>query len=147
MELGLLHRELSESAELIRRASGTAHTHAEVLALATVLQSFYNGIENIFRQAARLLDDSVPRGGRWHVQLLDSMATGTASRPAVISEDLRQRLTRYLGFRHLVRHSYAFSFEWKQMAPLALECDEILRKFEAELEQFFQQMQEREQDQ
>jgi hypothetical protein len=35
-------------------------------ALASVLHSFYNGLENIFLSIARHVDQQVPTGDRWH---------------------------------------------------------------------------------
>ncbi len=50
----------------------------EVTAVASVLHSFYNGIENIFLSIAKKIDKNVPSGTQWHRDLLVQMAGYTA---------------------------------------------------------------------
>ncbi len=57
----------------------------EITAIASVLHSFYNGIENIFAIIAKKIDNSVFHGDQWHKKLLSEMAKKTEKRNAVIS--------------------------------------------------------------
>ena len=50
-------------------------------ALGAVLQSFYNGVENIFQTVAKRVDQDMPAGADWHRQLWAQMARATAARP------------------------------------------------------------------
>lgn len=139
-ELKLLRQLLTEYASLFESPRSELPGQVEVLALAAVMHSFYSGIENIFKRAAKLLNGGVPRSAMWHVDLLNSMCRASGSRPAVISEVLRTRLKKYLDFRHFFRHGYSFRLEWAQMEPLVLDCAETLDEFETELRRFFDQM-------
>ena len=49
----------------------------ELSALAAMLHSFYNGIENILKRIALELDDPMPGGESWHKELLDCMTLPT----------------------------------------------------------------------
>lgn len=61
-----------------------------------MLHSFYTGVENIFKRIAVEIDNNLPGGAFWHSELLDLMMQPGASRPPVISVDLRARLKEYL---------------------------------------------------
>ena len=105
-------------------------------ALATMLHSFYTGVENIFKRAAIEIDGGPPTTENWHRDLLDSMATSTAWRSAVVSADTQRRLLGYLSFRHVFRHAYTFRLRWDKMAVLVLECEGVFRQLEADLNSF-----------
>ena len=73
--------------------------------VALNLQGFYNGIENIFESIAQEVDQYLPQGGMWHVELLTQMSQEVSSvRPAVISEGTLKDLDEYRSFRHIVKH-------------------------------------------
>ncbi len=42
----------------------------ELTALAGVLHSFYNGVENVFQTIAKRVDGQMPTGSDWHWELL-----------------------------------------------------------------------------
>ena len=117
---------------------GAEPTYIELNALASFLQSFYNGIENILKRISQLVDGRSPRGDSSHADLLRAMAGANAKRSAVISEDLRNRLNEYMRFRHVYRHGYAFRLEWARMAGLALGAEKCLHALDLELAAFLQ---------
>ena len=61
----------------------------ELSALAAMLHSFYNGIENIFKRVTAELDDRLPGGEFWHRELMDcmTMPTGEAIRSPIPAVD------------------------------------------------------------
>lgn len=98
----------------------------ELSALAMLLHSFYNGLENIFKQIAKKLDKKVPYGNKWHRELLAQMALTTENRKEiVISNSTYEDLEEYLGFRHFSRHAYAFDLNWELMKDLVLRIETI----------------------
>ena len=90
----------------------------ELSALATVLHSFYGGVENIFVTIAKNTDGKLPTGTKWHKDLLDQMSRATTNRSAVVNDRLHSELMGFLSFRHFFRNSYAFQLDWEQMGPL-----------------------------
>ena len=84
-------------------------TFIELNALAMFLHSFYNGLENIFILIAKKLDEKIPTGERWHIELLYQMAKPIKNRSQiVITNKTHEDLKEYLGFRHFSRHAYSF---------------------------------------
>jgi hypothetical protein len=90
----------------------------ELSALATVLHSFYGGIENIFTTIGKELDDRLPTGTKWHKDLLTQMSKPTDSRCAILNDQQHAVLIGYLSFRHFFRNSYAYQLDWDQLHPL-----------------------------
>lgn len=76
------------------------------------LHDFYTGLERVFRQIAVKVDESHPEGKEWHRQLLEQMTLEIPGRrPAVLDASDLTRIQEYLGFRHVVRHVYAFQLK------------------------------------
>ncbi len=88
--------------------------------VALNLHSFYSGVERIFEDIARTVDDSVPSGAGWHANLLLQMASSVTNvRPAVIRSEARACLDEYRGFRHVVRNVYAFNLRPARIKELS----------------------------
>ena len=75
-------------------------------ALAADLAEVYTGFEKIFERVANEIDKQLPKGERWHTNLLTQMAERCPERPPVISEGTQQRLEQLLRFRHKVNNIY-----------------------------------------
>ncbi len=133
-----LQRLLESCRGALKKGASTPPTDMELYALAAMLHSFYNGIENIFKRIAEEADGQSPHGQAWHRELLDLMSRPGKARSAVISESLVERLDAYLDFRHFFRHSYVFHLRWDRMKILALGCEETLKLLEEELDRFLE---------
>jgi hypothetical protein len=139
-EIGQIDKLLASYSELLDRSQTSKPGLVEVTAIASVLHSFYNGLENIFLVVAKRIDQQVPDTEQWHRQLLAYMAQTTPNRNQVLSTDLANRLTDYLGFRHFYRHSYSFFLEWAELEKLVVPLEDVWRNTKAELEIFLQSM-------
>lgn len=137
VERELLNRLLSSHRSLPATTPGATPSVVELAAHAAMLHSFYTGVENIFKRISLGIDKDLPSGDKWHVDLLNKIATATPQRHAVTSAALRDQLACYLEFRHFFRHAYTFQLRWEKMASLALGCEGVLRQLEAELDGFF----------
>jgi hypothetical protein len=138
LERQQLRRLLETHARLLLKCSGTPPNEIELSALAAMLHSFYNGIENVFKRIASEVDESLPGGEFWHQELLDGMAGATSKRNVVIPEELRIHLKQYLEFRHVFRHAYTFDLRWERMKPLVLGCQATLQLLEERLDRFLE---------
>ena len=104
----------------------------------SILHDFYTGIEKIFENIAKEIDQRLPMGEEWHSELLHQMTLDIRGlRPPVISLDTEKRLREYLGFRHLFRKRYGFELDWEKMRRLLLKIPHVLSHLEKELETFF----------
>lgn len=136
-ELNQLEKLLNKYNDLIFKAkSGKDLDDIEVTALASVLHSFYNAVENIFLQISKNIDENVPEGSNWHKDLLVQMSEDNENRGGVISKKLQMKLLEYLAFRHFYRHSYSFHLDWDEMRELVLNLNQVKDNLEEEIEEF-----------
>ena len=136
IEREYLRRLMDHHRTLLDKCAIKAPSDVELSALAGVLQSFYNGIENVFKRIALEVDRSLPKGESWHKDLLLQMARTSPSRGPVISAELMGRLSTFMGFRHFYRHSYVFHLEWSQMQDVVTTCEETLEQFFEQIDRF-----------
>ncbi len=122
--------------ELLERSQKSTPNLVEITAIASVLHSFYSGIENIFLSIAKGLDENVPEGSQWHRDLLLRMTQRTPKRIPVISDEMAQKLSEYLGFRHFYRHSYSFFIQWDEVEKLVIPLRNIWTQLKKELSLF-----------
>ena len=109
----------------------------ELSALATVLHSFYGGVENIFTTIGKYVDNRLPSSPQWHKDLLQQMSRLSKNRTVIVSEELYPVLIGYLSFRHFFRNSYAYQLDWDQMGPLVGSMVETWEEIKKSLTQFF----------
>jgi hypothetical protein len=90
--------------------------------VALNLHGFYSGVERIFEDIARTIENSLPSGAEWHSDLLAQMADEIEGvRPAVISPESHTCLDVYRGFRHVVRNVYTFNLNPARLVKLATD--------------------------
>jgi len=105
--------------------------------VALNLHGFYTGVERIFEDTARTIDDSLPTGSDWHRDLLLQIsAEEIGVRPAVIARDTRKCLDEYRGFRHVVRSMYTFSLRPSRIQELVEGLTACFEMVSRDLNQF-----------
>lgn len=117
-----IKNELPELALLVERAGegwSRAKSRNDSFYLDSVtlnLHGFYSGLEKLFEKIAATVDGSVPSAPNWHQELLSQMSMEIPEvRPAVISQELRDMLEDYRGFRHVVRNVYTYHLNPEKM--------------------------------
>ncbi len=135
-ELEQIDKLLKMYESLIDKSRTEKVDSVELAASASVIHSFYNGVENIFKLIAKNVDDSLPIGSNWHKKVLTQMNDQTESRGKVISDELLDDILRYLAFRHFYRHSYSFVLDWKEMEGLIVDLPDVQNRFKKEIERF-----------
>lgn len=137
-EMGQIDQLLESYAGLLAQAQRGEPGLVEVTALASILHSFYNGLENLFLSIAKGIDKDVPAGSQWHRDLLSRMMESTANRSPVLTTETVHQLTDYLGFRHFYRHSYSFFLEWRELERLVIPLAEVWKRTKGELRLFLE---------
>jgi hypothetical protein len=132
-EFVLLNRLIEKHSPLIEAARTKVPDEYHISTLGAMLQSFYGGIENLFKRIALDVDGEFSKSDSWHKNLLDRMAAPFKDRPAVISDDLRIRLHKYLDFRHVFRSVYAYDLNWNKMRELVYDCEKTLQLLQTEM--------------
>jgi hypothetical protein len=135
-EIGQIDRLFEAYADLLERIHENKPDLVEITALASVLHSFYNGLENIFLSIAKGIDMDVPTGSQWHRDLLTRMQENTSHRGTVLRVETTQKLADYMGFRHFYRHSYSFFLEWNELEKLLTPLAEVWAQVKTELQLF-----------
>lgn len=136
VELEQLDSLLETYRPLLERCAATAPDAIELAALAAMLHSFYNGVENLLKRVVVESGEELPDGDLWHRSLLDQVSAPTDDRPAALSAELKTTLRPYLDFRHVFRHAYTFDLRWEKMRELVLECETTLAALHEELATF-----------
>ena len=114
--------------------------------IATDLADVYRGIENIFLRIAREVDMHVPRGSRWHKNLLMQMTEQRPERRSVVSERTSLRLEDLLDFRHKVNNIYGEELIYEMTEPHAKSIDELFANVSEDLGLFTDSLAKREED-
>lgn len=112
----------------------------ETTALASVLHSFYTGVEKIFTYVAEGIDGQSPSGARWHQELMDRMGAASSNRGVVLSEATIEQLDPYLDFRHFYRHGYSYVLEWEKLEVLVTPLAEVWDHVKQEVQRFLESL-------
>ena len=138
--IGTARGALEHYRPLIAKCREVEPEEYELAALAALLQSFYNGAENLFKRVLRELGEALRRGEAWHQELLEAASASGEPRPAMISEELFNKLLEYLQFRHVFRGAYLFQLRWNKMKHLVQGIEEIHDRLEEEIFRFMAKM-------
>ncbi len=135
-EMSQIDEHISKSVVLIEKCKLHEPDYIELCAVGSILQSYYNGIENILLLISKNIDGITPRQGKWHSELLSLMCVKNEKRSAVFSEKLKISLTDYMNFRHFFRHSYGYSIKWEKVSHLFLELENNWNAVKTDLNAF-----------
>jgi hypothetical protein len=139
---GRIRQELAEVERIVARieravAAARQRDQDQDLYLdsaALNLHDFYAGLERVFQQIAATVDRSVPSGPKWHRELLRQMTVALPQiRPEVLSTETARAIDEFLGFRHIVRHTYAFELDLERIEHLAGRLRPAFAQVRAEL--------------
>jgi hypothetical protein len=84
----------------------------DVVVLAVHLHGYYTALETLLERIARLLDQEVPSGPTWHVELVQQMRVDVAGvRPAVVPAEIVTDLHHLRRFRHFFRNAYLLQLD------------------------------------
>jgi len=124
----------------------TRYRRSVEIEIAKYLYDVYMGMETIFRQIAREVDEHIPQGETWHKDLLTQMTAPRAERPPVISQKTAQRLEQFLGFRHVFAHLYSIQLDYEQTEKNAKSIEKLFQDVSKELETFIDSLAQYEED-
>lgn len=140
---GRLRVEIQELARVVERTdriwqqamASTDDYYVDATALN--LHGFYAGLERLLEIIAEGVDQAKPTGAHRHDELLRQMTAEIPGiRPPVLSQETRQRLDRYRGFRHVVRNVYTYNLDPEQIGALVRQLAPTMTRVSQELGAF-----------
>jgi len=108
----------------------------EMTASAQVLHSFYNGVESIIVLFFKFINEKLPNDIKWHKTLFEMSFGSNSKNMIILQEEIKEKLEKYLYFRHFIRHSYSSELDWELMGPLVREIENIWQKIRNDFEIF-----------
>lgn len=86
---------------------------------AVALHHLYSAVEGALSRVCAFMGEEVPRGDRWHIDLLQGAALVVEGvRPALVSAGSLPTLRELLGFRHFFRHGYSVRLDPPRLETL-----------------------------
>ena len=116
-----LEQTLSLVDELLQKETWTSF---ETIAMGTLLQNLYTGLENILRFVLNQKGITIGRNESWHKELLMS-----ALRERIVSDEEFDSFRELLLFRHLHIHGYSFHLDAERLVALAKPSIPVLEHF------------------
>jgi hypothetical protein len=135
-EINQIEKLIEQSDSLFQLIQLKEPDFVERSAIALILHSFYNGIENILEIIFKDLNESSIQHSAWHRSLLDSSFSVTDKRSPIFRKSLQNELNEYLAFRHFIRHSYGFEIIWEKMKPLFVNLRKYWKEMKLDIETF-----------
>jgi hypothetical protein len=137
-ELETLDQVVAIAQSQVRKAQQTGDDDY-FQAAALSLQNYYMGVERIFKEIAKQIDQTIPTGASSHRDLLEQMGLALPqSRPPVLSGEAIARLDEYRAFRHVVMHRYALELRSERVDALVQALADCHAQVAADLKAFCQ---------
>jgi len=96
----------------------------EVIALGTLLQNIYTGIEGVIRYQLQNMGVRLQKNENWHKNLLMKSREN-----AIISDAQFEGLLELLLFRHMHMHGYGFMLDETRLRELAAPVPDLCKDF------------------
>jgi hypothetical protein len=137
-ELSDLNRAVSHSLEVGHKAK-TSGDDAYWEAVALNMHGYYSGVEHVFEDIARTIEDSIPSGANWHTELLTQMSKEIKGvRPPVISQSTQAVLDDFRALRHIIRNVYAFNLTPARLNELLILLPKCFDSTQSDFLKFIQ---------
>ncbi|MGB3614424.1 MAG: hypothetical protein WBA10_11590 [Elainellaceae cyanobacterium] len=97
------------------------------------------GVERVFEEVAKSVDQSLPSGQSSHRELLEQMSLEIPqTRPPLLSAQTASRVDQYRAFRHVVMHRYGFELYPERVAELVAQLSDCHGVLSADVQEFCQ---------
>ena len=135
-EISRIEKLLNDAKPLLDLCKLKKPDFVEITATAQILHSFYNGVESVVILFLKNIGEKVPNDNRWHKSLFEIMFGHNSKKIAIIRNDIKKPLEKYMYFRHFIRHSYSSELDWNEMEILIKNLEEIWKTIKTDFELF-----------
>lgn len=122
-EISRIEKLLNDAKPLLDLCKRRTPDFIEITAAAQILHSFYNGVESVVVLFLKSINEKIPNDSRWHKALFEIMFGSNSKNVMIFREDIKERMEKYMYFRHFIRHSYSSELEWSEMETLIKEIE------------------------
>lgn len=110
---------------------------SHVTAVASILQSIYNGYEKILEMLIKAIDGELPAARDYHTALLKRASTPIPEiRPSIITEKTFNILDNIRRYRHVFRRIYHYQLKADRIIEVAELCIKSYDVFGIEIDKF-----------
>lgn len=112
-----------------------------VRAIAGIVNDYYTCIERILSVIARTIDNYMPAGENWHMELIEQMSNDIPGvRAFVIFRDNEELLGDLRSFRHVFRGKYGFNLDISKLFTILRYLPRLSNSFRNDIETFLIKM-------
>jgi hypothetical protein len=142
VDIAALKERDRETRELVARWDGEGTLgRPELVLVAVNLHGWYTALETALERVARPLDQSMPSGSSWHIDLLEQMRLDMPGlRGPLLPTEGLPALHELRKFRHFFRNAYVLNLDGTKVRSRARDLEmvgvgviEHLERFEREL--------------
>jgi len=124
-EICRIDKLLTDAKPLLDLCKNKDPDFIEITAGAQILHSFYNGVESVAILFLKSINENIPNDSRWHKTLFEITFGLNSKKVAILRNEIKDKMEKYMYFRHFIRHSYGSELNWNEMEPLIRNLDEI----------------------
>jgi hypothetical protein len=135
-EISRIDKLLNDAKPLLDLCKAREPDFVEITATAHILHSFYNGIESIAVLLLKSMYERVPNDSRWHKTLFETIFGQNPKNIKIFRSDIKDKMEKYMYFRHFIRHSYSSELIWSEMETLVKNLDEMWNTIKTDIEVF-----------
>ena len=135
-EISRIEKLINDANPLLNSCKSKEPDFIEITATAQILHSFYNGIESIVILILKNIQENIPSDNRWHKTLFEIIFGQNSGKINILRRDLKDRMEKYMYFRHFIRHSYSSELKWNEMEILVKDLEEVWKIIKTDLEIF-----------
>ena len=108
-----------------------------IRAVGSILHDYYVAVENVLKIVCSELDENLPEGLNWHMELLKQASLNIPEvRPAIISKETMNNLDKLRAFRHVFRNVYGFNLDLERIKELLKVLPETTDLFVYDINKF-----------
>jgi hypothetical protein len=137
-EISRIEKLLSDAKPLLDLCKIKEPDFVEIAATAQILHSFYNGIESIVILFLKSINENVPNDSKWHKTLFEITFGSNSKNIIILRKGIKEKIEKYMYFRHFIRHSYSSELKWSEMEILVKELEEIWKIIKIDFESFIE---------
>ena len=133
-EISRIDKLLNNAKPLLDLCKVKEPDFVEITATAQILHSFYNGVENVAILSLKSVNEKVPVDSRWHKALLEMIFGQNSEKINILRSNIKDKIEKYMYFRHFIRHSYGSELKWNEMENLVINLEEMWKIIKTDFE-------------